>query len=155
VEGTLKAEVDQVVEEEGDVPLAPGGQTQRAPNGAADTDITSSDRDAEGKGSGGEEGSDIDQESMERMVLESKSDDGVGEAGENGKREVSGCRGEGGGKNVGKCTGRCNLENMTLREWFVQIEKYILAKNHEAAEKAIAEVKEKHRRFDEYIKTLE
>jgi hypothetical protein len=88
--------------------------------------------------------------------LESKSDDGVGEDGENGKREVSGCRGEeGGSKNVGKCTGRCNLENMTLREWFVQIEKYIMAKNHEAAEKAIAEVKEKHWRFDEYIKTLE
>jgi hypothetical protein len=69
VEGASKAEVDQVVEEEGDAPLAPGGQTQRAPNGALDTDIASLDRDMEGKGSGGEEGSGIDHESMERAGI--------------------------------------------------------------------------------------
>jgi hypothetical protein len=44
---------------------------------------------------------------------------------------------------------------MTLGEWFVQIEKYLLAKNEEAAEMAISEVQEKHRRFCEHVKMLE
>ncbi|KAK3146213.1 hypothetical protein QOZ80_3BG0263080 [Eleusine coracana subsp. coracana] len=150
-----KAEADQVVEERGDAPLAPRDQEQIAPNGRADTGGASADNDEEGKESGREQGRGIDHESRERIVPESKSD-GVGEeAEEDGKREVSGGRGEEGVcKNVNECPAGCNLENMTLREWFVRIEEYILAKNHEAAEKAIAKVGEQRRCFIEYIKTL-
>ncbi|GJM96476.1 hypothetical protein PR202_ga13315 [Eleusine coracana subsp. coracana] len=150
-----EAEADQVVEEHGDAPLDLRDQAQIAPNGRANTRDASADKDEEGKESGREEGRDIDHESRERIVPESKSD-GVGEeAEEDGKMEVSGGRGEVGVcKNVSECPAGCNLENMTLREWFVRIEEYILAKNHEAAEKAIAKVGEQHRHFIEYIKTL-
>lgn len=139
-EGTIGSEeVDGALK----VDLAPREQTQSV-DGRADTHGDSADKDAEGKKSGRKEG----------IVPESNSD-GVGEANEDGKRGVSAGRGdEGGSKNVNKCPDGCNLKNMTLREWFVQIEKYILEKNHEAAEKAIAELEEKHQRFIEYIKTL-
>jgi hypothetical protein len=98
---------------------------------------------------GGE--TEVDQELREKVLPESKLD-GVGEVEENDKREAIGASGEKG--HVGERTGRHRLENMTLGKWFVQIEKYLLAKNKEAAEKAIAEVQEKHRRFCEHVKTL-
>jgi len=98
---------------------------------------------------GGE--TELDQELREKVSPESKVD-GVGEVEEHDKREAIGASGEKG--HVGERTGRRSLENMTLGEWFVQIEKYLLAKNKQAAEKAIAEVQEKHRRFCEHVKSL-
>ncbi|CAD6341476.1 unnamed protein product [Miscanthus lutarioriparius] len=98
---------------------------------------------------GGE--TELDQELREKVSPGSKLD-GVGEVEKNDKREAIGTSGEKG--HVGESKGRHRLENMTLGEWFVQIEKYLLAKNAEAAEKAIAEVQEKHRRFCEHVKSL-
>ncbi|CAD6214393.1 unnamed protein product [Miscanthus lutarioriparius] len=89
---------------------------------------------------GGE--TELDQELREKVSPGSKND----------KREATGTSGEKG--HVGESKGRHRLENMTLGQWFVQIEKYLLAKNAEAAEKAIAEVQEKHRRFCEHVKLL-
>ncbi|EES17777.1 ABC transporter F family member 4 [Sorghum bicolor] len=92
----------------------------------------------------------VDQELREKVSPESKLD-GV-EVEENDTRETIAASGEKG--HVGEHTGRRRLEDMTLGEWFVQIEKFLLAKNAEAAEKAIAEVQEKHRRFCEHVKML-
>jgi pSer/pThr/pTyr-binding forkhead associated (FHA) protein len=94
----------------------------------------------------------VEKELRERVSPESKLD-GVGEVEKNDKREVIGAGGEKG--HVWERKGRHRLENMTLGEWFVQIEKYLLAKNEEAAEMAISEVQEKHRRFCEHVKTFE
>jgi hypothetical protein len=100
----------------------------------------------------GEE-TEVYQELREKVSPGSKPD-GVGEVEKNEKREAVGASGERGHVGVGEPKGRHRLENMTLGEWFVQIEKYLLAKNEEAAEKAIAEVQEKHRWFCEHVKTL-
>jgi hypothetical protein len=93
----------------------------------------------------------VDQELREKVSPGPKPD-GVGEVEKNDKREAIGTSGKKG--HVGERKGRHRLENMTLGEWFVQIEKYLLAKNAEAAEKAIAEVEEKHQRFCEHVKSL-
>ncbi|CAN6297933.1 unnamed protein product [Urochloa humidicola] len=141
--------------EEEDVPLAPKGRTERTIEGRVDTQHATASNDSMEEGEvknssrGGE--TEIDHELRERMVPESKLD-GVGEEEENDKREAIGGSGEKG--LVEERTGRSSLQNMTLGEWFVRIEKYLLAKNEEAAEKAMAEVREKHRRFGEHLKML-
>ncbi|CAN6281559.1 unnamed protein product [Urochloa humidicola] len=142
------------VEEEG-AQLAPKGRTERTIEGRVNTQHATANNygmeEGEVKDSsrGGE--NEIDHELGERMVPESKLD-GAGEEEENGKREAIGGSGEEG--LVEEHTGRSSLQNITLGEWFVQIEKYLLRKNEEAAEKAIAEVREKHQRFCEHLKTL-
>ncbi|OEL21439.1 hypothetical protein BAE44_0017540 [Dichanthelium oligosanthes] len=154
---TSKASVEdeKMVDVEEDAPLASKGQTGRAIEGRVNAQYATADNggmeEEEGKdlSKGGE--NEVDQESRERMVLESQLD-GVGEEEENDKREAIGGNGKEG--RVDERTGKSSLENMTLGEWFDRVEKYILAKNEEAAEKAIAEVREKHRRFCEHLKTL-
>ncbi|CAN6286971.1 unnamed protein product [Urochloa humidicola] len=141
--------------EEEDAPLAPKGQTERTTEGRVNTQHATANNDGMEEGEakdssrGGE--NETDHELGERMVPESKLD-GVGEEEENDKREAVGGSGMEG--LAEERTGRSSLQNMTLGEWFVQIEKYLLAKNEEAAEKAIAEVREKHQRFCEHLKTL-
>ncbi|RLN18813.1 ABC transporter F family member 4-like [Panicum miliaceum] len=147
-------EDEKMVDVEEDAPLAPKGQTGRAIEGRVNAQHATTNNDGmeerEGKDSsrGGE--NEVDRELRERMLPESKLD-GVVEEEETDKRSIGGSGEEG---LVEERTGISSLENMTLGEWFVRIEKYLLAKNEEAAEKAIAEVREKHWRFCEHLKTL-
>ncbi|XP_039827912.1 ABC transporter F family member 4-like [Panicum virgatum] len=146
-------EDEKMVYVEEDAPLAPKGQTGRAIEGRVNAPANNDgmeEREGKDSSKGGE--NEVDRELRERMLPGSKLD-GVGEEEENDKREAIGGSGEEG--LVEERTGISSLENMTLGEWFVRIEKYLLAKNEEAAEKAIAEVQEKHRRFCEHLKTLE
>ncbi|RLN43341.1 ABC transporter F family member 4-like [Panicum miliaceum] len=150
---TSKACMEDVEE---DAPLAPKGQTGRAIEGRVNAQHATANNDGmeerEGKDSSRRGENEVDRELRERMLPESKVD-GVVEEEETDKREAIGGSGEEG--LVEERTGISSLENMTLGEWFVRIEKYLLAKNEEAAEKAIAEVREKHQHFCEHLKTLE
>ena len=146
-------EDEKMVYVEEDAPLAPKGQTGRAIEGRVNAPANNDgmeEREGKDSSKGGE--NEVDRELRERMLPGSKLD-GVGEEEENDKREAIGGSGEEG--LVEERTGISSLENMTLGEWFVRIEKYLLAKNEEAAEKAIAEVREKHQCFCEHLKTLE
>jgi len=149
-------EDEKMVDVEEDAPLAPKGQTGTAIQGRVNAQRATANNDAmeerEGKNSSRGEENEVDRELRERMLPGSKLD-GVGEEEENDKREAIGGSGEEG--LVEERTGISSLENMTLGEWFVRIERYLLAKNEEAAEKAIAEVREKHQCFCEHLKTLE
>ncbi|KAL6638127.1 hypothetical protein ACP70R_025699 [Stipagrostis hirtigluma subsp. patula] len=109
----------------------------------------------EGNESEREEGDNIDQELGDRMAGQSELDGAGEEVEEDGKREVLGGSGEAGGdRNAEKGTGRSRIEDMTLGEWLDRMEKYLLVKNHEAAERARAKIMEDHRRFCEYASTL-
>ncbi|XP_040378422.1 ABC transporter F family member 4-like [Oryza brachyantha] len=48
-----------------------------------------------------------------------------------------------------------SLETMTLREWFGRMNVYLPRMINEAAEEALSALRERHRRIDEYISTLE
>jgi pSer/pThr/pTyr-binding forkhead associated (FHA) protein len=148
-------EDEKMVDVEEDVPLVLKGQTGRATEGSLNGQHATANSDVmeEGKGKNSSRGgeNEVNNELRERMLPESKLG-GVGEEEENDKREALGASGEEGLEE--EHTGRSSMENMTLGEWFVRIEKYLLAKNEEAAEKTIAEVREKHRCFCEHLKTL-
>ncbi|XP_066386191.1 uncharacterized protein [Miscanthus floridulus] len=152
LDGNSKASVEdeKMVDVEEDAAL-----TERAIEGRVNTQHAPADNggveeeEVKNLSKGGE--TELDQELREKVLPGSKLD-GVGEVEKNDKREAIGTSGEKG--HVGESKGRHRLENMTLGEWFVQIEKYLLAKNAEAAEKVIAEVQEKHRRFCEHVKSL-
>ncbi|CAL4918821.1 unnamed protein product [Urochloa decumbens] len=154
---TSKASMeDELVDvEEEDARLAPKGRTERIIEGRVNTQHAAANNDGMEEGEvkdsnrGGE--NEIDHELGGKMVPESKLD-GVGGQEENDKREAIGGSWEEG--LVEEHTRRSSLQNMTLGEWFVRVEKYLLAKNEEAAEMAIAEVREKHQRFCEHLKTL-
>ncbi|RCV41094.1 hypothetical protein SETIT_9G108500v2 [Setaria italica] len=148
-------EDEKMVDVEEEDALAPKGWTGRAIEGRVNAQHATANNDGmeEGKGKDSSRGgeNEVNNELRERMLPESKLG-GVGEEEENDKREaLGGSVEEGLGE---ERTGRSSLENMTLGEWFVRIEKYLLAKNEEAAEKTIAEVREKHRCFCEHLKTL-
>ncbi|KAF8675392.1 hypothetical protein HU200_047758 [Digitaria exilis] len=151
---TSKASIDdeKMAEVEEDVPLALKGtaiegmvsaQLATANNGGMEEEkrrVLSSQGDNE-----------VDDGLREKMLPESKPD-GVGEVEEKEKMEAIGGNGEEGP--VEERPLRSSLENMTLGEWFDRIEKCLVAKNEEDAEKMIAEAREKHRRFCEHLKTL-
>ncbi|XP_002463937.1 FHA domain-containing protein At4g14490 [Sorghum bicolor] len=149
LDGNSKASVeDKMVDVEEEATLterAIEGRAQHAPadNGGVE------EEEVKNLSKGGE--TELDQELREKVSPGSKLD-GVGEVEKNDNREAIGASGEKG--HEGERKGRRRLEDMTLGEWFVQMEKYLLAKNAEAAEKAIAEVQEKHRRFCEHVKSL-
>jgi pSer/pThr/pTyr-binding forkhead associated (FHA) protein len=150
LDGTSKASMED--EKMEDLTL-----TERAIKGSANVKHAPADNggveEEEVKNLSKGEETEVYQELREKVSPGSKPD-GVGEVEKNEKREAVGASGERGHVGVGEPKGRHRLENMTLGEWFVQIEKYLLAKNEEAAEKAIAEVQEKHRWFCEHVKTL-
>ncbi|KAJ1272813.1 hypothetical protein BS78_06G230700 [Paspalum vaginatum] len=150
-------EDDRMVDVEEDVSLAPEVCMGRATEGrvsAQHVPVGNGGMEEEERKDSimGEENEDDQELCREIMVPESKLD-GVGEEEENDKREAIGGNGEEGC--VKESTGRSSLKDMTLGEWFVRIEKYLLAKNDEAAEKEIAKLQEKHQRFLEHLKTLE
>ncbi|WVZ87158.1 hypothetical protein U9M48_033844 [Paspalum notatum var. saurae] len=160
LDGTSEAYMEDdrmVAVEKEDVSLAPEGQIGRATEGRVSAHHVPAGNggmeEEDGNDSNsirGEENED-DQELRETIVSESKLD-GDGEEDENDKMEAISGNGEEGC--VKESTAKRSLKDMTLGEWFVQVEKYLLAKNEEAAEKAIADVEEKHRRFCEHLKTL-
>lgn len=55
----------------------------------------------------------------------------------------------------GESSGSSSLETMTLREWFQRMNVYLPRMINEAAEEALSALRERHRRIDEYISTLE
>ncbi|KAL6894331.1 hypothetical protein ACP4OV_008429 [Aristida adscensionis] len=153
VNGTLKPSMEVEVE----VPLVQRGQKQISEKEVASSqlagDDTSASEEDKGHESGSKEVNCINQELGDRMAVQSGLD-GVGEE-EDGKEEATGSRGkEDGDRNVEKHNSRSSIENMTVGEWLDRMEKYLLAKNHEIAEKAIEELTEKHLRFLEYLSTL-
>ncbi|KAF0914385.1 hypothetical protein E2562_028256 [Oryza meyeriana var. granulata] len=75
-------------------------------------------------------------------------------ASDNGGQEEDGGRGEEVDEKE-ESAGRSSLETMTLREWFERMNEYLPRVINEAAEEALAALRERHRRIDEYISTLE
>uniref|UniRef100_A0A0D9VYI9 FHA domain-containing protein n=1 Tax=Leersia perrieri TaxID=77586 RepID=A0A0D9VYI9_9ORYZ len=58
-------------------------------------------------------------------------------------------------KEEGASAGRSTMETMTMREWFERMNEYLPRVINEAAEEALAALRERHRLIDEYISTLE
>uniref|UniRef100_A0A0E0KII8 FHA domain-containing protein n=1 Tax=Oryza punctata TaxID=4537 RepID=A0A0E0KII8_ORYPU len=75
---------------------------------------------------------------------------------DNAVEEEDGGRGEEAAMEVqGESSGRSSLETMTLREWFQRMNVYLPRMINEAAEEALSALRDRHRRIDEYISTLE